>query len=77
MDALGKMRIKKLNVVLDEDYRNILTEEFSRSYAEVDNLGRPENIVKVMKEMFHLSEKAEEYVYLICMTSGCRPVGFF
>lgn len=80
MDAFmhrEKMRIKKLNVMLDEDDRNILTEEFSRSYAEVDNLGRPENIVKVMKEMFHLSEKAEEYMYLICMTSGCRPVGFF
>ncbi len=71
------MTIKKLNTALNQDYRNILVEEFSENYKKVENLSEPEKIVQVMNEMFHLSEGAEEYIYLICMTSGCRPIGFF
>lgn len=71
------MTIKKLNTALNQDYRNILVEEFSENYKKVENLSEPEKIVQVMNEVFHLSEGAEEYIYLICMTSGCRPIGFF
>ena len=72
-----ELKIKRLNTTLDQDYRNILVEEFSENYKKVENLSEPENIVQVMNEVFHLSERAEEYMYLICMTSGCRPIGFF
>lgn len=71
------MKIKKFNTALNQDYRNILVEEFSENYKKVEDLNGPEKIVQVMNEIFHLSEKAEEYMYLICMTSGCRPIGFF
>lgn len=71
------MKIQKFNVVLDGDCKNILKEEFSEDYAGVENLDRPGEIVKVMNGVFHLSDKAEEYMYLICMASGCSPIAFF
>ena len=48
------MTIKKLNTALNQDYRNILVEEFSENYKKVENLSEPEKIVQVMNEMFHL-----------------------
>ncbi len=71
------MKIQKFDVVLDEDNKNILAEDFSRECTDIRDVSRPEWIVAVMNEVFGLSEKAEEYMYLICMTSGCRPIGFF
>lgn len=71
------MKIQKFSVVLDGDGRNILEEDFSRDYKEADRLDTPRKIVAVMEEVFHLSDKAEEYMYLICMTAGCKPVCFF
>ena len=52
-------------------------EEFSEEYTDIDNLDSPEKIVEVMEEVFGLSDKAKEYMYLICMNAGCMPVGFF
>ncbi len=72
-----ELKIKKFSTVLNQDYRNILVEEFSENYKKVENLNGPEKFVQVMNDVFHLSERAEEYMYLICMTSGCRPIGFF
>ena len=71
------MKIQKFDVVLDEDGKNILTENFSTEYTGVKDASRPEWIAAVMNEVFGLSEKAEEYMYLICMTSSCGPIGFF
>jgi DNA repair protein RadC len=71
------MKIQELSVALDEDYRNILVEGFSKDYKEIQNLDSPKKIVQVMNEVFHLSERAEEYVYLVCMTVRCRPICFF
>lgn len=74
---LAEMKIQKCRVVLDEDCKNILVEDFSEDYAGVKNLDRPEEIVKIMNEVFHLSDKAEECIYLICMTASCKPICFF
>ena len=72
------MRIQKLGVMLDKDYKNILVKEFSANYkSDIDRLDKPENIVKVVNDVFHLNEKAEEYLYLLCMTSKCKPISFF
>lgn len=72
-----KMKIQKLSVVVDGDNKNILVSESIEDYAEVDMLSGPEEIVQVMEKVFHLSDKAEEYLYLICMTPHCQPIGFF
>lgn len=71
------MKIQKYAIVLDGDCRNVLEEEFSKEYANFDSLDSPEKIVEVMEDIFHLSDRAEEYMYLVCMTAGCKPIGFF
>ena len=71
------MKIQKYGIVLDGDGRNVLEKEFSKDYSNIDSLDSPEKIVKVMEDVFRLSDRAEEYMYLICMTAGCNPIGFF
>ncbi len=71
------MKIQKFSVVLDGDGRNILEEDYSRDYNGSDRLDTPAKIVAVMEEVFRLSDRAEEYMYLICMNAGCKPVCLF
>lgn len=71
------MKIQQSSIVLDDDYKNILVKDFAKYYSGVENLKTAENIVKVMDDVFKLSERAEEYVYLLCMTSKLKPISFF
>lgn len=71
------MRIQKSNIILDNNYNNILVKEFSKNYASINNLQSPANIVQVMNDIFNISNMAEEYLYLICMTCKCKPISFF
>lgn len=71
------MKIQKCSVMLNENGRNILEEDFSRDYSGSDRLDTPAKIVAVMEEVFHLSDRAEEYMYLICMNAGCNPICLF
>ncbi|KAI4451123.1 hypothetical protein C823_005672 [Eubacterium plexicaudatum ASF492] len=71
------MLIQQSSVVLDMDYKNILVRDFKENYSGVDSLTTAENVVKVMDDVFKLSDKAEEYVYLICLTSKLKPISFF
>lgn len=71
------MRIQKSNIILDCDYKNILVKDFSKNYTGVNNLYSPVNVVKVMNDVFNMSNLAEEYLYLICMTCRCKPISFF
>ena len=45
------MKIQKFDVVLDEDGKNILTENFSTEYTGVKDASRPEWIAAVMNEV--------------------------
>lgn len=71
------MKIKQSSVFLDNDYKNILIEDFVKDYSGVANLETAYNIVKVMDDVFRLSDRAEEYLYLICMTAKLKPISFF
>lgn len=71
------MKIQIFSVALDGDGRSILEEDFSRDYDGSDRLDTPAKIVAVMEEVFHLSDRAEEYMYLICMNAGCKPICLF
>lgn len=71
------MRIIKSNVIMDGEYRNILVKESASNYPGLDSLSSPENIVRVMNDVFNMENRAEEYVYLLAMTAKCRPVSFF
>lgn len=39
------MRIQKSNVVLDEDFKNVLVKEYAVNYKELSVLVRPDDIV--------------------------------
>lgn len=71
------MLVHRSKVVLDEDYRNVLVNDFTAEYEGVETLNEPRSVVDVMEKVFRLSEMAEEYMYLICMTSKHRPISFF
>lgn len=71
------MRIVKSKMMLDEEYKNILVKEFSTNYQGVNKLVVPADIVQVMMDVFHISDMAEEYVYLLAMTAKCKPISFF
>ena len=71
------MRIQKSSIVLDGNYKNVLVKDFAKNYSGVDDLQSPENIVKVMNDVFNISNLPEEYLYLICMTCRCQPISFF
>lgn len=71
------MKIQKFSVVLDGDGRNILEEDFSRDYDGSDRFDTLAKTVAVMEEVFRLSDRAEEYMYLICMNAGCKPTCLF
>ena len=71
------MRIQKSSIALDDNYKNILVKDFAKNYAGVDDLHSPVNIVRVMNDVFNISNLPEEYLYLICMTGRCKPICFF
>lgn len=71
------MRIQKSSIVLDDNLKNVLVKDFAKNYVGVDNLQSPANIVQVMNDVFNISNQAEEYLYLVCMTCRCKPISFF
>ncbi len=71
------MRIQKSSVIMDSNHQNILVKDFAKNYSGVDSLHQPENIVKVMNDIFNVSNLAEEYLFLICMTTRCKPISIF
>lgn len=71
------MRITTMNIRLDDDCSVRLVKETAKNYAGVDRLDHCRNIVRIMNDVFHMDRQAEEYLYLIAMTTKCRPIGFF
>ena len=71
------MRVIKSKVMLDDDYKNVIVKEFAHNYTEVDSLTTPREIVKVMEDVFELHNMAEEHLYLLAMTTKCKPISFF
>ncbi len=71
------MRVHQYSVALDEGGKSILVKDFARNYAGLDRLNNPGKVAKLMRDMFQLHLRAEEYLYLICMNIKGRPIGFF
>ena len=71
------MRIQKSSIVLDDNFKNVLVKDFAKNYVGVDNLQSPANIVQVMNDVFNISNRAEEDLYLVWMTCRCKPISFF
>ena len=71
------MLIQEFDVALDEGERNVLVKGRARYFPEVDRMRSRGDVVRIMEGVFGLKDKAEEYVYLICMTNRSKPIGFF
>lgn len=71
------MLVQRSKVVLKEDYQNVLMKDFEARYEGVETLDNPQRVTEVMNGVFHLADMAEEYLYLVCMNTKNRPLGFF
>lgn len=68
--------IAEYTVKLDEKRHPFLVKEKEFNYADV-KLDAPEAVVQMLSDCFHLSDLAEEYVFMIALNSKAVPVGVF
>lgn len=66
------MTITKSNVVQGKQHIPMLVAESEIEYTEYVSLNKPENIVKIINDVFHLEARAEEYLYMLALTSACE-----
>lgn len=71
------MRVCQYSVALDDSGRNVLVRDSARNYPCLDKLDSSDGAAQLMRDMFGLHTRAEEYVYLICLMTSGRPIGFF
>lgn len=57
--------------------RNILVREKAQDYGRMEKIALPDDAVRVMRDIFWLHERADEYVYLACLDIKGRPIVFF
>lgn len=70
------MIVKKYNIELTKNHHPFMVED--ESYFMDDKyLNAPEKIVGLLNNWFHLWKRAEEYVYMIAMSSQCEVLGVF
>lgn len=70
------MRITKYKLELNEEGNSILIKEFGINYNG-NNLNEPEEVVKMLNELFKIDRLAEEYVYMIALNKKCKVLGVF
>lgn len=56
--------------------RNILVREKAQDYGRMEKIASPDDAVRVMRDIFWLHERADEYVYLACLDIKGRPIVF-
>ena len=66
----------KYTVELNEKRHLVLVEEESYEY-EIKYIGSPEQIVEMMNKVFRLSNKAEEYAYMVVFSAAFEVLGVF
>lgn len=71
------MQIYEYRVALAGDGRNILVREKEQDYGGMEKIASPDDVVRITREVLRLHERAEEYVYLVCLDVKGHPVGFF
>lgn len=71
------MKIQEAKIIFDKNNMATIVKKSSINYEAMDNLLSPENIVRVMNDIFMLNKQVEEYVYLICMNYQFEPICFF
>lgn len=70
------MRITSYAVEIDEDRKPLLVKQNAVNY-EKKHLKTPEEVVEMIRSIFRLHRKAEEYLLEICMDNKLKPIGVF
>lgn len=69
------MRIKEYKTHLVNGLAEVVKEKGINYKGQV--LQTPESIVKLMKEIFHIHEETEEYVYMLCFNTKMKLIAVF
>lgn len=70
------MNINKYGLLLTKEKHNVLVKENTYEYLN-DSLKNAKQISCMMERLFRISDLAEEYVYMIAVTSKCDVQGIF
>ena len=71
------MKIITYRTELDEDRKNVLVQETSGYYSDVQATNSPEGLVKMVNAVFHAERLAEEHSYLIALDQKFHVIGVF
>lgn len=72
------MRITEYRTKINKETGlNELVKERARNYNGEEKLSCPQAIFKMMKALYYLDERAEEYMYMLALDTKCKPIGIF
>lgn len=72
------MRITEYRAKINKETGlNVLVKERARNYNSEEKLTSPQAIVKMMKSLYYMDERAEEYMYMLALDTKCKPIGIF
>lgn len=71
------MRILFLDTKYDSDRLPEIEVIGRKNIPGIKNLRTPSNISILFEHLFALSEKTEEYVYMLCLNTALKPIGIF
>ena len=71
------MEIKVSEVMQREDNSLYLKEIEVINYDEVEILNTPDNVVKLMTDVFEINKKISEEIFVIALTTDSKPLHFF
>lgn len=71
------MEIKVSEVMQREDNSLYLKKIKVINYDEVEILNTPDNVVKLMTDVFEINKKISEEIFVIALTTDSKPLHFF
>ncbi|MCR5837189.1 MAG: JAB domain-containing protein [Lachnospiraceae bacterium] len=72
------MRINTYKTMLEPDTRKLcVVKEKSCNYSKESRLDKPEKVIRMLNEVYHLNLQSEEYLYMLCFDNKMKILGIF
>lgn len=72
------MRITKYKTRMTDDRKAVLEKEFSINYPNiVRQMNSPDKIDRLARDVLHIHEETEEYLYMLCMNTKLELTSVF
>lgn len=71
------MQVIKSNLIQTRQHENILVKEYETDYEGLNSIRHPKEIVQMLNDIFNLGSMAEEYVYLLALTTHGELISLF